>query len=127
MTDVDPLDVRQVEGVLVAAQRLMGTDGVLDLLARLPGVDVVAGTPGRFLRAGTPSAVWVGPDQRLLLTEPVVHEHVVSGVVLAHDAVPPGRLGAVLAPLVVALTRAQGSHDATALALTAAREALDAL
>jgi hypothetical protein len=127
MTDVDPRDVRQVAAVLDATQRLMGPDGVVDLLDRLPGVEVRAGTPKRFLHAATPAAVWVGRDQRLLLGDALVHEHVVSGVVLAHDVVPPARLGAVLAPLVVALVRDQGTDEETALALTAAREALDAL
>jgi hypothetical protein len=127
MSDVDPLDVRQVEAVLEATQQMMGPDGVVDLLARLPGVEVSAGTPRRFLHAATPAAVCIGPDQRVLLRDPLVHEHVVSGVVLSHDVVPAGRLAAVLAPLVVALTRSQGSHAATALVLTAARETLDAL
>jgi hypothetical protein len=127
MTDVDPLDVRQVEAVLEATRQMMGPDGVVDLLGRLPGVEISAGTPRRFLHAATPASVRIGPDQRLLLSDPVVHEHVVSRVVLSHDVVPAGRLASVLAPLVVALARAQGSQEHTALALSAAREALDAL
>jgi hypothetical protein len=127
MTDVDPLDVGQVEAVLSSTLQMMGPDGVVDLLSRLPGVEVYAGTPKRFLQAATAGAVRIGSERRLVLADPPVLEHVVSGVVLARDVVPVGRLSSVLAPVVVSLTRAQGSTPTAALVLTAAREALEGL
>ena len=54
---VDPYDVRQVAEVLTATLRVIGTDGLLDLLLRLPGVRLVPGTPARLFRPAVGSGL----------------------------------------------------------------------
>lgn len=125
--DVDPGDVDQVRAVLAETLRLMGVDGVVDLLARLPGVVVHAGRPKGFLSRAVPASVWVGPEDQVVLSTPPEHAQVVGGVVLHRVPLPPGQLPTVVARLVVALVRTQGSAAETSLTLTAAREAVSGL
>lgn len=124
---VDPYDAGQVAAVVEGTTLLMGTDGVLDLLARLPGVRVVAGEPRRLFHPAVPGAVWVGTEHLLTMTDPLVHEHRVGGVALRRAALAPGELATVVAGLVISLTRAQGSQAETAAVLTAARDVLGRL
>jgi hypothetical protein len=120
---VDPSDVTAVSEVLAGTLRLMGPAGLTDLLARLPGVRVVPGTPGRMFRSAVEGGVWVGAEHFVTLeTEPVVDQHVVGGVTLARSAVPPGQLPQVIARLVVDLAHDQASRVETEVVLTAARE-----
>lgn len=122
---VDPSDVIAVGDVLAGTLRLMGPAGLTDLLARLPGVRVVPGTPGRFLRSAVEGGVWVGAEHFVTLgSEPVVDQHVVGGVTLARTAVPPARLPQVIARLVVDLAHDLGSRAETEVVLTAARETI---
>jgi hypothetical protein len=124
---VDPYDAGQVARVVEGTLRLMGTGGVLDLLARLPGVVLVPAGRRGLWRPATPAAVLVGAEHRLTVTEPVVHEHTVGGVVLRRTEVPPGQLPGLVAGLVVALTHAQGSGPESGVVLSAAREVLGRL
>jgi hypothetical protein len=127
---VDPYDVRQVAEVLTATLRVIGTDGLLDLLLRLPGVRLVPGTPARLFRPAVESGLWLGPEHFVSLCpspDAAVHQHVVAGVVLQRAALSPADLPRVLAGLVTALTRAQDSADETAMVLTAARDVVDRL
>ena len=125
---VDPYDVRQVAEVLTATLRVIGTDGLLDLLLRLPGVRLVPGTPARLFRPAVESGLWLGPEHFVSLSpDAAVHQHVVGGVVLQRAALSPADLPRVLAGLVTALTRAQDSADETALVLSAARDVVGRL
>jgi hypothetical protein len=124
---LDPSDADQVAAVFAGTLRLMGYDGVLDLLFRLPGVALVRGSPKRMFRAAVDDLVAVGAEHRLSTTEPVVHQHVVGGVVLRRGVVPPGDLPALLASLVGSLTRAQGSQEEFVAVLGAARDVLQQL
>ena len=119
---VDPGDAAQVAEVLHATRELMGSDGLLDLLARLPGTRVRTGRPRSRWRAGTPTEVWLGEDFRLVVGEPLLLHHVVSGVTLAQDRLLPAETGTRLAERVVALTRDQGSQSEASVVLTAARD-----
>ena len=119
---VDPQDRDEVAAVLADTQRLMGYDGVLDLLARLPGVELLPGRPARIFRPAVAASVCVGAEHLLSGGEPVTHQHVVGGVVLQRSTVPPGELPALLAGLVGSLCRQQGSGPEAATVLTAARE-----
>ncbi len=125
---VDPYDVAQVTAVLAGTWDLMGPDGLADLMARLPGARLVPGSPGRLFHTAVPAGVWVGPEHFLELSaEPVVHQHVVGGVVLRRAAVPPGELPTLLARLVGTLVRDQGSAADATVVLTAARDVLHRL
>jgi hypothetical protein len=121
---VDPLDAAQVAPVLAGTRDLMGTAGLADLLGRLPGAVHRPGRPGRLLRAASPEAVWLGPEDLLELTEPPVHRHVVGGVVLQRTPLTPAQLGPSLARLVVALVGSQGAVAEATTVLTAARDVL---
>jgi hypothetical protein len=124
---VNPLDADQVAPVLAGTRDLMGAGGLGDLLSRLPGAERRPGQPGRLFRAATPDAVWLGREDVLVLTDPPVHQHVVGGVVLQRAALAPAQTGAVLARLVVALVRDQGSVEEAATVLTTARDVLHLL
>ncbi len=124
---VDPVDVREVTAILDRTLALMGPGGVGDLLARLPGARPVAAVPARLFRHAVPPAVWLGAENLLVLDDPVVHQHVVGGVVLQRRTLPPADLGPVLAPLVAQLVRSQGGQQDAATVLTAARDVLRAL
>ncbi len=124
---VDPYDAARVAEVVAGTARLMGTPGVHDLLARLPGVRVEPGTPKRLLRPAVDGGTWVGPEHLLTRSDPVVHRHEVGGVVLRSAVVPPADLPGLVARLVATLTREQGSREETSAVLTAAAEVLDRL
>jgi hypothetical protein len=124
---VDPADEPQVAAVLDAVVRALGVDGLGDLLGRLPGSRVEPARPGGFLRSAVPACVWLTADHQLVLTDPVEHQHVVGGVVLARDTLPPGRLPGVVARLVVTAVAQQGSEAEAAVVLTAARESAERL
>ncbi len=127
LAPVDPLDVRQVAEVLGRTLTLMGSAGVGDLLARLPGARSVAGTTGRLFRPAVAGAVWLGAEHQLVLSDPVVHQHVVGGVVLQRRPLAPAELGPAVAPLVAALARSQGDLEEAATVLTVARDVLRTL
>lgn len=124
---VDPQDADQVAAVVEDTRRLMGYDGVVDLLARLPGVELVPGHPKRRFHPAVAATVSVGPEHLLAMSEPVLHQHVVGGIVLQRSVVPPGELPRLLAVLVGSLCVRQGSQQETAAVLTAAREILEQL
>jgi hypothetical protein len=121
---VDPYDVGAVAAVIADMLRLVGVDGVSDLLGRMPGVVQDAGSPRRRFREAVPPSLWLGPEHSFLMTVPAVHQHVVSGIVLQRATVPAGELPALLAGLVASLTRDEASRSEVSTALTAAREAL---
>jgi hypothetical protein len=124
---VDPLDRDVVATLLAATQSAMGVEGVADLLMRLPGVRRTAGTPKGFLRPATPDTVWLGPEDAFVLTDPPAYHHVVGGVALHHEPLPPGLLAGVVARLVAQWTVDTGTRAESAAVLTAAREVLDRL
>ena len=124
---VDPADPQQVAVVLAAVLGVLGVPGLGDLLGRIPGSRLEPARPGGFLRTGVPASVWLTAEHQLVLTDPVEHAHVVGGVVLARDTLPPGRLPDVVARVVVAAIRAQGSRAEAAVVLTAARESCERL
>lgn len=124
---VDPSDEQQVAAVLRIVLRELGIPGLGDLLVRIPGSRGEASRPGGMFRRAMPASVWLSPQHQLLLTDPVVHVHVVGGVVLARDPLPAGRLPEVVAPLLVAAIADQGGQSEAAVALTAARESSERL
>ena len=124
---VDPTDEQQVAAVLAAVLRTLGVAGLGDLLGRIPGSRAEAARPGGFFRAAVPASVWLDAEHQVVLDDPAVVAHVVGGVVLARDPLPPGRLPAALAPLLVTAVRDQGSRSEAAVVLTAARESADRL
>lgn len=124
---VDPLDRDDVAAVLAGTQSAMGVGGVADLLVRLPGVRRAEGTPKGFLRAATPATVWLGPEDALVLSDPPAYHHIVGGVALHHEPLPPGLLAGVVARLVAQWTVENGTRTESAAVLTAAREVLDRL
>jgi hypothetical protein len=124
---VDPYDVGAVSSIFAEMLRLVGVDGVSDLLGRLPGVTQVPGSPRRRFRDVVEPSAWIGPEHNVSMTLPATHQHVVSGVVLQRSSVPAGELPGLLAGLVASLTRAQASHDETSAALTALRDILSAM
>ncbi|MDX6302909.1 MAG: hypothetical protein QOF53_4123 [Nocardioidaceae bacterium] len=124
---VDPSDEQQVAAVLDAVLRTLGVLGVRDLLARMPGSRSEASRPGGMFRRAEPASVWVGPEHQIVLSDPVVHAHVVGGVILARDPLPGGRLPQALARLLVAAIADQASQSEAAVVLTAARESTERL
>jgi hypothetical protein len=124
---VDPVDVQQVAEVLSRTLELMGPEGVGDLLARLPGARPVPATAGRLFRPAVTGSVWLGADHQLVLGDPVVHQHVVGGVVLQRRALTPTDLGPTVAQLVADLVRSQGAREEAATVLTVARDVVRSL
>lgn len=120
---VDPLDPAEVAPVLAAALAAMGVGGVVDLLVRLPGVHLEEARPKRLFSPAVPGLVHLGEEHRLSLGDPVLHEHVVGGVVLARDPLPGGDLPGVLARLVAELVRREAAVEEAAVALSAVRDA----
>jgi hypothetical protein len=124
---VDPSDEQQVADVLDAVLRTLGVLGLGDLLARMPGSRSEASRPGGMFRRGEPASVWPSPEHQIVLSDPVVHAHVVGGVILARDQLPGGRLPQALARLLVAVIADQGSQSEATVVLTAARESTERL
>ena len=119
---VDPDDRAEVMPVLAGALRALGPEGVVDLLARLPGVRREPGRPARLFSRAVPAVVWVGPENRLVLADSLVHEHVVGGVVLHREPLRPGDLPGVLAVLIADHARREAAQDDAAVALSAVRD-----
>ena len=124
---VDPSSAQQVAAVLDSVLQTLGIPGLGDLLGRIPGTRVEASRPGGMFKRAVPATVWLSPQHQLLLSDPVVHVHVVGGVVLARDPLPAGRLPDTLARLLVAAIADQASQSEAAVVLTAAREASERL
>lgn len=119
---VDPSDEQQVAAVLGSVLRTLGVPGLEDLLGRIPGSRVEASRPGGRFKRAAPATVWLTPQHQILLSDPVIHVHLVGGVVLARDSLPAGRLPETLARLLVAAVADQASQPEAAVVLTAARE-----
>ncbi len=119
---VDPSNQQEVAGVLGLVLRTLGIAGLGDLLSRFPGSRVEAPRTGGMFKRATPAATWLSPEHQLQLSEPMVHVHVVGGVILAREQLPPGRLPETVARLLVTAVTDQGSHAEAAVVLTAARE-----
>ncbi len=124
---VDPSDERQVAAVLGTVLRTLGTPALGDLLGRIPGTRAEAARPGGVFRRAAPAAVWLTEQHQLVLGDPVVHVHVVGGVVLARETLPPGRLPSAVARLLVGAIADHGARAEAAVALTAARESSERL
>lgn len=124
---VDPSDEHQVAAVLSTVLRVLGIPGIGDLLGRMPGSRAEASRPGGMFRRAVPACVWLSPQHQILLSDPVVHVHVVGGVVLARDPLPAGRLSEAVSRLLVAAIADQGSESEAAVVLTAARESSERL
>jgi hypothetical protein len=122
---VDPSDPDQVAAVLGAVLRVLGMQGLGDLLGRIPGSRVEPTRPGGVFKRAVPASVWLTAQHQLLLSDPLVHVHVVGGIVLARDPLPAGVLPDTVARLLVAAVSEQGSHAEAALVLTAARESTE--
>jgi hypothetical protein len=122
---VDPSDPDQVAAVLGAVLRVLGMQGFGDLLGRIPGSRVEPTRPGGVFKRAVPASVWLTEQHQLLLSDPLVHVHVVGGIVLARDPLPAGVLPDTVARLLVAAVSEQGSHAEAALVLTAARESTE--
>jgi hypothetical protein len=120
---VDPLDRDQVSAVLAAVRASLDQGGLLDLLARLPGLTVDPGRPGKLLRAAVAPSI-TGGDDVVRLATPVIREHVVGGVVLSRTPVPASGLATVLAGMVCRAVRRDGTREDVSVALTAARDAV---
>lgn len=126
---VDPHDVNRVAAVLDAVLDGSGVGGLLDLLARIPGVRVDPGSAKGFLRAAVPPSTWLGTEHQLVLRggpargeQVLVHQHVVGGITLSRDTLPPSRVPGVVARLLSITVRDAGSDEEASAALTAVRE-----
>lgn len=124
---VDPRDPQAVEAVLRAALPVVGVAGVLQQLTAVPGLTVRLPERGRLLRGAVPGVAAYG-DRALRLEESGRGqlEHVVGGVVLARDDVPPVRLAGVLAALVTRSLDDSGADDDVSVLLTSLRDAVAA-
>jgi hypothetical protein len=124
---VDPSDEHEVADVLRIVVQTLGIPGLGDLLGRIPGSRSEESRPGGTFRRAVPASVWLSPQHQLVLSDPVVHVHVVGGVVLARDPLPAGRLPVAVARLLVAAIADAGGQSEAALALAAARESCERL
>ena len=124
---VDPSDEQQVAAVVGSVLQALGIAGLGDLLGRIPGSRVEPARPGGLFRRAEPGSVWLSAEHQLLLTDPVVHVHVVGGVALARDPLPAGRLPDAVARLLVRSVADRGSQSEAAVVLTAARESTERL
>jgi hypothetical protein len=126
---VDPQDTEQVTAVLDAVLRSAGPAGLLDLLARMPGVRVEAGVTKGFLRAAVPASTWLGPENQLVLndatgsTQPtLVLQHVVGGITLSRETLPPNGTATLVARLLAETLAENGGVEDASAALTAHRD-----
>lgn len=122
---VDPADRDEVAAVVRGVLTAIGSAGLGDLLARLPGTTRQAAVPKGFLRAAVPERVLLGQQDVIEIGEGVVHLQVVGGVTLHRSALAPGEAPAVIAGLIARLTATMGSVEDTAAVLTAAKETTD--
>jgi hypothetical protein len=118
---VDPLDPVQVAAVLTTVRATLDVRGLLDLLARMPGLSVDRGRDGRLLRGSVAASVRGGEDV-VRFASPTSREHVVGGVVLNRTTVPPATLTTVLAGMVCDAVRRTDGRDQASAVLTAARD-----
>jgi hypothetical protein len=124
---VDPRDPAAVTAVLQAALAALGVSGVLQQLTGVPGLVVRPPQAGRLLRAAVPGVVAYGDrTARVEASGRVRLEHVVGGVVLSRDDVPPVRVAAELAGLVTRSVADTGAGDQVSVLLTALRDAVAA-
>jgi hypothetical protein len=123
---VDPHDTAQVTAVLDAVLRSAGPVGLLDLLARIPGVRVEAGVPKGFLRAAVPASSWLGQENQLVLNDAtppaLVLQHVVGGITLSRETLPPNGTAALIARLLSTTIAENGGLEDASAALTAHRD-----
>lgn len=120
---VDAASTDEVAAVLGSVITSMGTEGLLDVLGRVPGVTIQPGRPGGLFRKAEPLLCWVGPEDRLVVAGQLLHEQVVRGVVLHSAALPPGTAPATIARLLVRHVAQMAAYDDASIALTGAREA----
>jgi hypothetical protein len=125
---VDPHDTAEVTAVLDGVLRSTGPAGLLDLLARIPGVRVEAGVPKGFLRAAVPASTWLGPENQLVLNDARPHalvlQHVVGGITLSRETLPPTGSAALVARLLSTTVAEYGGVEDASAALTAHRDLL---
>lgn len=124
---VDPSNQQEVAAVLGSVVRTLGIAGLGDLLSRVPGSRVEAPQRGGMFKRASPPSVWLSSEHQFQLSDPIVHVHVVGGVVLAREPLPPGRLPETVARLLVTAVTDQGGRDEAAVVLTAARETCERL
>ena len=118
---VDPLDPLQVAAVLTTVRASQDVRGLLDLLARVPGLSVDRGRDGRLLRGSVAASVRGGEDV-VRFASPTSREHVVGGVVVNRTTVPPATLTTVLAGMVCDAVRRADNREEASNVLTAARD-----
>jgi hypothetical protein len=118
---VDPTDLAAVTDVCAAALTRLGWPSLLELLARLPGLEVVEGTKGRLFRQATSTRIST-PTGWLVLGKTYQLEHVVSGIVLNHKAVPAGEVPGLLAAAVATACHQTGQTEAASIELTTLRD-----
>lgn len=121
---IDPLDPAQVTPVLRSARSQLGIDGLVELLARVPGLTVEPERAGGPLRRSVPASVTGGQDV-VRLTTPATREHVVGGIVLSRTPIPPAQLPALLALVCRDGVLSTGEIMEASLVLTSARDAMD--
>jgi hypothetical protein len=118
---VDPTDQAQVAEVCAAALARHGWPTLLGLLARLPGVEVVAGEKGGLFRKATATRVST-PSGWLVLGKGYQLEHVVGGIVLSHSSVPAGDVPGLLAAAVTHACHQTGQVESASVELTTLRD-----
>ena len=127
---LDPYDAVAVADLVTRLQAAAGTEGVIDLLRRLPGASTVPGRRGGLFRATTPDSLRLGSEYAVAAGgpggAPPVLEHVVSGVVLQREPLLPGRVAGVLPRVVADLARELGARTEVSVVLTAVAETLPA-
>jgi hypothetical protein len=123
---VDPRDPAQVAPVLAAALKQLGLAGLVELLARVPGLAIDPGRPGGALRRAIAPSV-VNGTEVLRFTAPASREHVVGGIVLSRAPVTAAELPGWLAGACRDAVTATGDPDDASIALTAARDAMNSL
>jgi hypothetical protein len=120
---VDPPDRAEVAAVLRATLDRLGMPGLVDLLTRVPGVQVDPGQASGVIRRGRPARV-VGSERVIVLGGPVVCEHVVGGIVLSRTPVRPGDLPDLLAGVVRDAVAESGDAEPASIVITSVRDAL---
>ena len=122
---VDPTDHLTVEQVLVGCLSALGPAAVLaQLSAVLP---VRLGHAGGLFRAAVPTVVGEGEELLSIPSEGRPRlQHIVGGVVLSSDDVPPRELPGTLAALLMRALARSGQYDDAAVLLTALRDAVAA-
>lgn len=123
---VDPLDAAQVAAVLRAALERLGMAGLVELLTRIPGMRIDPGQAGGLFRTARPARVLAGEEEVVALSQPVVREHVVGGIVLGRSTVRPAEVPDLLAWAVCRAVADYGDAGQASVVLTSARDAIGA-